>query len=157
MLPLLSWTSINPFLTLWSLLRRCLPFMEVFKSILWIRVVFFFLTKAIVKCSGAIPKSFNTSITPSIPLLKFKIAEHTPTSNVCLGTNTSFGHFCQITPLRASLLFWVVPCRHLLRSSGELSRVKIGFSASRKYDGKPGLSTWLLVPLAKSVWYLHHD
>ena len=41
-----------------------------------------FLTKAIVKCPGAIPKSFNTSITPAIPLLKFKIAEHTPTSNV---------------------------------------------------------------------------
>ena len=66
----------------------------------------------VVKYPGVTPESSKTLIMDLVPLLKFNMAEHTPSSKVNRSTYTPLGHFSQIIPFNASLLFCVVPCKH---------------------------------------------
>ena len=51
-----------------------------------------------------------------IPMLKLATASETPTSRLDGDTYFLFGIRSEIVPLKLSLAFWVLPCKHLSSS-----------------------------------------
>ena len=76
--------------------------------------------------------------TPDIPSLKHTPADATPNSKVLRPTFISFGQPFHTTLLIDSLLFWVFPCKHLLKRFSSLRSKNIGLILSRITLGSPG-------------------
>ena len=88
---------------------------------------------------GDIFNSLNTFTKPPKTLNEI-IAEATPSSSVVHPTKTSFGQCFYISPFKDSLLFWVLPCKHLLSNFSSLNEISTGFTVSLIIAGVPGFS-----------------
>ena len=107
--------SINPFRWAQSCFLRSLVWSDDFKSIFVTRSLSRLPQNSVVNFPGSIFNEFKTFKTQLEPSLKLSTTDATPISKVARPTNTSLGHFYQMTLLRDSLLFWVFPCRHFFQ------------------------------------------
>ena len=94
-----------------------------FLSIKLIRSLSFSRQCSSIYFTGDIFNSLNTFKTSPKPSLNEITTEATPSPSVAHPAKTSFGKHFHINPFKDSLLFWVLPFKHLLNNFSSLSEL----------------------------------